>query len=147
MAANDCDICREGRLEGLRRGAERGMHAELFYDPADSSLAIFTTASDTINNSRLWRQLPITTSEKHLCQNCVITTTRSRNCTATVLPCMDRVDQACVVSCVAAYFYSQCQNCREGFREACRPLCMSYGDGDTKQQHIYWPRNSPGVHH
>lgn len=51
MAANDCDICQEGRFEGVRRGAEKGMHAELFYDSADSPLAIFTPASCTINNS------------------------------------------------------------------------------------------------
>ena len=50
MAANDCDICQEGRLEGVKRGAEKGMHAELFYDSADSPLAIFTSASCTINN-------------------------------------------------------------------------------------------------
>ncbi len=51
MAANDCDMCQEGRLGGVRRGAGEGMHAELFYDSANSLLAIFTSASCTINNS------------------------------------------------------------------------------------------------
>lgn len=51
MAANDCDICQEGRLEGVRRGAGEGMHAGLFYDSADSLRAIFASASYTINNA------------------------------------------------------------------------------------------------